>query len=324
MFAAKYPSSRLTLLGDLCALCVKKTRHPHSDSRNSGRDSARPSNSHRMTFLAHPHHLTPTESYSSQNRGRGAAFSEVSKCATRTNTRNLNQIIGLLHNFWIPPGGGHLGGTGIPACLLPSRQLRPPVQSHWTLHGVNHRRTRPPRLKQVRLQPEIPFRRPVRIVNQHQPGIVLQSLSLQYHRLLILPQKFLRENPKNPNWQKQIPCRHKINPAQIAPHGRYGGPARKPQLPAANFLRPDIRQHKINRRRHRLARIFFQHPVRRAVRARRMWAHAKATRNRFKLFFFLVNAVPAAPVPRLMDKRPVRRIHQSNNSLVHMRRQLAS
>jgi len=33
--------------------------------------------------------------------------------------------------------------------------------------------------------------------------------------------------------------------------------------------------------------------------------------------------MPAPPVPRLMHKRPVRRIHQSNNPLVHMRRQLA-
>ena len=175
-----------------------------------------------------------------------------------------------------------------------------------------------------RFQPEIPLRRPVRIINQHQTRIVFQSLGLQNHRLLVLPQKFLRKYSKNPNRQQQIPSRHKINPAKIAPHRRHCRPARKPQLPAPNLFRPDIRQNKIDRRRHRLARIFLQHPVWRAVRARRVRTHPKSIRNRLELFFLLVNAMPTPPVPRLMHKRPVRRIHQSNNPLVHMRRQLAS
>jgi len=189
---------------------------------------------------------------------------------------------------------------------------------------MHHRRTRPLRLQQIRFQPEIPLRRPVGIINQHQTRIVFQSLGLQNHRLLVLPQKFLRKYSKNPNRQQQIPSRNKINPAKIAPHRRHCRAARKPQLPAPNLFRPDIRQNKINRRRHRLARIFLQHSVRRAVRARRVRAHPKTIRNRLELFFLLVNAMPTPPVPRLMHKRPVRRIHQSNNPLVHMRRQLAS
>ncbi len=37
-----------------------------------------------------------------------------------------------------------------------------------------------------------------------------------------------------------------------------------------------------------------------------------------------MNTLFAAPEPRLMHKRPMRRIHQSDNSLIHMRRQIAS
>ena len=54
-----------------------------------------------------------------------------------------------------------------------------------------------------------------------------------------------------------------------------------------------------------------------------MLAHPKPMGNRFKLFFFLVNAVPAPPVPRLMHKRPVRRIHQSDYPVIHVAGQVA-
>ena len=189
---------------------------------------------------------------------------------------------------------------------------------------MHHCRAGAPRLQQVRFQPEIPLGGPVGIVDQHQPWIVLQSLSLQDHRLLILAQELLRKDPENRYRQQQIPSRHKINPAKVPLHGRYGRSAGKPQLPAPNLLRPDIRQHKIDRRRHRLARIFLQHPVWRAIRARRVRTHPESIGNRLKLFFFLMNAMPAAPVPRLMHKRSMRRIHQTNNPLVHVRRQLAS
>jgi hypothetical protein len=109
MFAAISPSSPASLLSDLCELCVKKSRHPYVASAILSKIISRfPSNPHRMIFLAHTRHLTPIESYSSKKRGRGwgAVFSEASGCATRTNPRNLNRLIGLLHNFWIPGGRG--------------------------------------------------------------------------------------------------------------------------------------------------------------------------------------------------------------------------
>jgi len=99
MFTGRNPR----LHADHRELCIKKTCHPFLVLFNrSGNTSARPSNPHKMIFLAHPKHLTPIESYSSKNRGRGAVSSEAGKCATHTQTRNLNQLIGLLHNLRTP------------------------------------------------------------------------------------------------------------------------------------------------------------------------------------------------------------------------------
>ena len=150
MFAARRHRSSLSLLRDLF---VKKTRHAHPGPLNrSGHTSTLPANSYRMIFLAHPQHLTPTESYSSKNRGRGVASSEAGKCATRTKTRNLNRLISLLHNFWIPPVGGlrpqtkSAGPISIFVFRL-SAFSRPPVQRHRPVHRMDYRRTRSPRFQ---------------------------------------------------------------------------------------------------------------------------------------------------------------------------------
>lgn len=126
---------------------------------------------------------------------------------------------------------------------------RSPSQRHRPIHRMFRWPTRPPRLQQIRLQREIPFRRTIRIINQHQPRIMLQSLGLLDHRFLILPQKLSCESSKNRYRQKNIPGRHKINPAKIPSHRRHRRQARKPQMPAANLFQPHIRKHEINHRR---------------------------------------------------------------------------
>ena len=102
---------------------------------------------------------------------------------------------------------------------------RPPVQRHRPIHGVLHRRTGSPGLKQIRLQSEIPLRWPVRVIDQHQARIVLQSFRLLDHGFLILPQEFLRKDPEDRLRQKKIPRRDEIDPAKIAPHWRHRRPA---------------------------------------------------------------------------------------------------
>ncbi len=107
MFTVRHLQSHRPLLCDLRELCAKKTHNPYLGPHSRpDHTSAHPANSHRMTFLAHPHHLTPTESHAYKNRGRVVSTSKTGKCATRTKTSNLNRIIGLHHDFWTPPGGG--------------------------------------------------------------------------------------------------------------------------------------------------------------------------------------------------------------------------
>src|SRR5690242_18748676 len=47
-----------------------------------------------------------------------------------------------------------------------------------------------------------------------------------------------------------------------------------------------------------------------------MRTHAEPIRNRFELLLLLVDAVPRAPPPCLVHKRPVRGIHETDNSVI--------
>src|SRR4029077_18173323 len=53
-----------------------------------------------------------------------------------------------------------------------------------------------------------------------------------------------------------------------------------------------------------------------------MQAHADPVRKRLELLGFLVNAPAFPPEPRLVHERPMRRVHQSDNSVVNVRSQL--
>jgi hypothetical protein len=76
-------------------------------------------NSHRIIFFAHPHPLTPIESYSCKKQGRGwgirdflsaqslPLFSTPSKHSTRSNARNPIPFMRLLHSSLDTRGVGH-------------------------------------------------------------------------------------------------------------------------------------------------------------------------------------------------------------------------
>ena len=107
------------------------------------------------------------------------------------------------------------------------------------------------------LQSEVPLRRLIRIVDQHQPGIEPQSLSLLDHRLLILPHKSRTTERSNRSYKwnpiEDIPRRNHIDPAGRSSNRRHGSQTRKPLIAAPDRLVPPIRQHKIDRGRNRLA-----------------------------------------------------------------------
>jgi len=137
----------------------------------------------------------------------------------------------------IPPGG------------YPST---PPMQSNRP-----RQRMLPSPLQPSLLQSEVPLRRLIRIVDQHQPRIEPQSLRLLDHRLLILPYKPSTKERSNRSYKwnpvKNIPRRNHINPASRRSNRSHGSQTRKPLIATSNRLVPPIRQHKINRRRNRLA-----------------------------------------------------------------------
>jgi hypothetical protein len=183
------------------------------------------------------------------------------------------------------------------------------------------------------LQSEIPLRRLIRIVDQHQPRIEPQTLRLLHHRLLILPYKSSpkKRSDRSYKWHpvKNIPSRTHINPASRSRNRRHRSQAGKPLLPGPDRLIPPIRQHKINRRRNRLP-INPQQLVRRRVRTGSVRRHPKprippvilAVFQRLKILRLLMNTRPAPPPPRLMHKRPMCRVHQPDNPMVHIAGQL--
>jgi hypothetical protein len=191
-----------------------------------------------------------------------------------------------------------------------------------------------PRPLQPRLlQSEIPLRRLIRIIDQHQPRIKPQPLSLLHHRLLILPHKSRPKKRSNRSYKwhpiKNIPGRTNINPASRSRYRGHRSQTSKPFLSRANRLIPPIRQHKINLRRYLLP-INPQQLIRRRVRTGSMRRHSKprippfvlSILNRLKVLRLLMNTSRRPPPPGLVHKRPMRRIHQPDNSVVDIARQL--
>ncbi len=191
------------------------------------------------------------------------------------------------------------------------------------VHGMGLGLARAAFFQQIRFESEIPFGWAVRVVDKHEAGIVFESFGLPDHRLLILAQECFGEAPENKYGKGHIPRGDKIDAAKIAPNGSNGGAAGKPEFASLDDFGAHVRQHKVDSGGDGSAGHFFEQLIGRAVGARRMGTHAKAIGNRLEFLLFFVNAPPAPPKPRLMYERTVRRVHQSDNSVVHMRRQIA-
>src|SRR5208337_583928 len=97
--------------------------------------------------------------------------------------------------------------------------------------------------------------------------------------------------------------------------------AGKPLVAAADDLIAPVRQNEIDGGCNGLA-IDAQQLVRRAVGRWLMGGHAKAIFDGLKLFGFLMDAASRAPPPRVMHERTVRWVHQPDDSVVHVTRQV--
>ena len=151
---------------------------------------------------------------------------------------------------------------------------------------------------------------------------MLQAFGLILHRLPVLFDKLRKHKLQQPGPErhpaKNVPASHDVDAAMIARDWRHCGQAGEPVLPCPNGFQTHVGQNKINGGRDRIRiRVKPQQLVRRTVRAGRVRAHSKAHGDRLEILLLLVNAVPAPPPPCLMNKRPVRRIHESDDPVVH-------
>ena len=85
------------------------------------------------------------------------------------------------------------------------------------------------------LQREVPLRRHVRIVNQHQPRVRPQPARLLHHRLLILRHELrpkVRRNRRNKRHPiRNVPSRNHIDPASRRRHRSHRRQRSKPRAP---------------------------------------------------------------------------------------------
>src|SRR6266852_2640657 len=134
-----------------------------------------------------------------------------------TNTKNRMSLNRSILAEGYPPGG-----EGV---LTPPMQRNRPTQGMLT-------RPRQPSL----LQSEVPLGRLVRVVDQHQPGVEPQPLSLLDHGLLILLNE-LRSKERSDGGHKRnpvedIPRRNHVDPAGRSRNRSHRSQAREPLVPA--------------------------------------------------------------------------------------------
>jgi hypothetical protein len=111
--ASPLSSSALSAFSSLPSFCSGGSSDPCSCPLPSSFDASIP---FRITSFAHPHHLTPIESYSCKKQGRGdiqrhpaqalPIFPTASKHPARRNGHKPSHFMCLLHILWIPLGWG--------------------------------------------------------------------------------------------------------------------------------------------------------------------------------------------------------------------------
>lgn len=97
--------------------------------------------------------------------------------------------------------------------------LTAPAQRHWSWHGMPHRLACRCRFKPRLFQREVPFRRPISVVDEHQRRVVLQAFRLLDHRDLVLFNKSFSEKRSDSGYKwnaiKDVPGSIYVNTARI-------------------------------------------------------------------------------------------------------------
>jgi len=105
---------------------------------------------------------------------------------------------------------------------------------------MHHRRAPSAATHQVAFIAKIPFRRPVRVIDQASAADCASIPQPAGSSSADPGGEKLAEHPENRNGQENKFHAPRVDPAQIAPHRRHRRATGKPQLPAAILLRADI------------------------------------------------------------------------------------
>ena len=114
---------------------------------------------------------------------------------------------------------------------------------------------------------------------------------------------------------KDVPGSDHVNAARRGSDGRDGRQRREPLVAAADDFSAPVRQHEVDSGFNGLA-VDAEQFVGCGVPAGRVRAHAKAFRDRLETLGLFADTRTRAPPPRLMNKRPVRWVHQPNDAVI--------
>ncbi len=150
---------------------------------------------------------------------------------------------------------------------------------------------------------------------------MLQALGLIFHGFAILFYEFgedeLQQSRPKRQPAKNIPAGNNVDAAVVASDGSHRSQAREPVLSRLDGFIALIGENKINGRRDGLGiGVHSQQLVGRAIRTGSVGAHAEAHGNRLEILMLLVDAVAAAPPPRLVNERAVRGIHEADDAVI--------
>ena len=169
------------------------------------------------------------------------------------------------------------------------------------------------------LQGEVPLGGLVGVVDEHERGIVFESLGLLDHGALILADEARAEEHGDlfgeGDVEEDVPRGVDVDASVAGRGGRDGGDGAEPIFSAANLFGADVGKLEVDHGGDRLS-VHAEQFVGGGVGGRCVGGHAEAEGNGFEVFGLLVDAAFGAPPPRLMDEGAVGGVHESDDAVV--------
>jgi len=199
------------------------------------------------------------------------------------------------------------------------------MKIYWSLHWVSKYDAGGGRVETGLLQGEVPLGGLVGIVDQHQARIVAEAFRLLDHGDLVLTHKFRAEELGNRSDEgdmiENVPRGDDVDAASGCGDRGDGGERGEPLVSGADDLCAAVGQPEVDSRFDGMA-VDAEQFVWRGVAAGGVGAHAEAPGDGLKAFGFLADAGTRTPPPGLMDERAVRRVHETDDAVIDVARQV--